>query len=312
MKKILSTLLFSLLLWGGISSAQVLYPSNAPSYDKDFASHLTDTKSDIYVRNPWDGLSDKKVSSKNSLKENVRIILSPGVTNGGFMANVIQVGAIGLLIIYLVYAGIQLLISGKNPDELKKAATNLWYIALGALFIYGAGRLFGDVLDVTRLRGIEGVSDALSSGNNSLLFQVLSLLKSWAFFFAIIMIVVTGFRVINAADADKSKKIVRGVINVLVALVIIKVVDFIYYIAGTPNFAAQATDFILSVAKFFGYVYGAAAVLMVFYAGYSLLTDGGGGSGMKRAKNLLINLVISGVVLFSFLLILYQVFAEFA
>ncbi|MDR0370066.1 MAG: hypothetical protein LBH96_06310 [Candidatus Peribacteria bacterium] len=126
------------------------------------------------------------------------------------------------------------------------------------------------------------------------------------------MIVVTGFRVINAADADKSKKIIRGVINVLVALVIIKAVDFIYYIVGTPNFAEQVTDFILMVAKFFGYLYGAAAVLMVFYAGYSLLTDGGGGTGMKRAKNLLINLVISGVVLFSFLLILYQIFAEFA
>jgi hypothetical protein len=126
------------------------------------------------------------------------------------------------------------------------------------------------------------------------------------------MIVVTGFRVISAADADKSKKIVKGVINVLVALVIIKVVDFIYYIAATPDFATQATGFILSVAKFFGYLYGAAAVLMVFYAGYSLLVDGGGGTGMKRAKNLLINLAISGVVLFSFLLILYQIFAEFS
>jgi len=66
-----------------------------------------------------------------------------------------------------------------------------------------------------------------------------------------VVTVVTGFRVIGAADADKSKKIVRGVVNVVAALVIIKVVDFIYYIAGTPDFAAQATDFILNVVKFF-------------------------------------------------------------
>jgi len=50
----------------------------------------------------------------------------------------------------------------------------------------------------------------------------------------------------------------------------------------------------------------------VFYAGYSLLVDGGGGDGFKRAKNLLINLLISGLVLFLFLLLLYQVFAEFS
>jgi hypothetical protein len=95
------------------------------------------------------------VTSKNSFKENVKIILSPGVTNGGFMADMIQTGAIGLLIIYLVYAGVKLLINGKNPDELKEATANLRYIVLGAVFIYGAGWLFGDVLNITQLRGIE-------------------------------------------------------------------------------------------------------------------------------------------------------------
>jgi hypothetical protein len=50
---------------------------------------------------------------------------------------------------------------------------------------------------------------------------------------------------------------------------------------------------------------------MVFYAGYSFLTDGGGGEGFKRARNILINLLVSGLVLFGFLLVLYQVFAEF-
>lgn len=126
------------------------------------------------------------------------------------------------------------------------------------------------------------------------------------------MIVVTGFRVIAAADADKSKKLVRGLLNVVGALVIMKVVDFVYYIAQAENFAQQAISFIKNVAKFCGYIYGAIAVLMVFYAGYSFLTDGGGGDGMKRAKTILINLAISGLVLFGFLLILYQVFKEFS
>ncbi|GHV21713.1 hypothetical protein FACS189428_2590 [Clostridia bacterium] len=126
------------------------------------------------------------------------------------------------------------------------------------------------------------------------------------------MTVITGFRVIMAADADKSKKLVRGVLNVVGALVIMKGVDFIYYMASVESFATQAADFIISAAKFFGYMYGAAAVLMVFYAGYSFITDGGGGNGFKRAKAILINLLVSGLVLFGFLLILYQVFNEFS
>jgi len=160
-------------------------------------------------------------------------------------------------------------------------------------------------------KGLEGAVTGINEGNTSLFFQMLTLFKGAAFFFAILMIVVTGVKVVAATDADKSKKLVRGVLNVVAALAIMKVVDFIYYIASIENFAEQATEFILNVARFFGYLYGSIAVLMVFYAGYSFLTDGGGGDGMKRAKNILINLLVSGLVLFGFLLILYQVFAEF-
>ncbi|MDR0607388.1 MAG: hypothetical protein LBG52_03360 [Candidatus Peribacteria bacterium] len=183
---------------------------------------------------------------------------------------------------------------------------------MGALFIYGAGWLFGDVFNMEELQGLEGVVQKALDGNDSLFFQLLTFLKGAAFFWAILMVVITGFRVVMAADADKSKKLVRGVLNVVGALVIIKGVDFIYYIASVENFTAQAADFIVSAAKFFGYIYGAVAVLMVFYAGYSFITDGGGGDGFKRAKTILINLLVSGLVLFGFLLILYQVFSEFA
>jgi hypothetical protein len=164
---------------------------------------------------------------------------------------------------------------------------------------------------MNKMQGLEDVVAAATDGNTSLFFQILTFLKGAAFFWAILMIVITGFRVVMAADADKSKKLVRGVLNVVGALVIMKGVDFVYYIASVEDFTAQAAGFIISAAKFFGYIYGALAVLMVFYAGYSFITDGGGGDGFKRAKTILINLLVSGLVLFGFLLILYQVFNEF-
>jgi hypothetical protein len=37
--------------------------------------------------------------------------------------------------------------------------------------------------------------------------------------------------------------------NVVLALVIIKVIDYIYYIAQLPTFTEHATEFIMEIAK---------------------------------------------------------------
>ena len=50
---------------------------------------------------------------------------------------------------------------------------------------------------------------------------------------------------------------------------------------------------------------------MVFVAWYLYITDGWSGNNFKKASNILVNILLSGLVLFAFLLILYQVFAEF-
>jgi hypothetical protein len=50
-----------------------------------------------------------------------------------------------------VIAGALLIISGNKAEDLKTAIKNLGFIALGALFIYIAGRLFGrgGIIDFT-------------------------------------------------------------------------------------------------------------------------------------------------------------------
>jgi hypothetical protein len=55
--------------------------------------------------------------------------------------------AVGLIFVYLVYVGIQLMVKGNNADGLKDALRSLLYISIGSLFIYGAGWFFGDVLN---------------------------------------------------------------------------------------------------------------------------------------------------------------------
>jgi hypothetical protein len=105
---------------------------------------------------------------------------------------------------------------------------------------------------------------------------------------------------------------VKWIINVVVALLIIKWVDFIYYLAeDSKMFVENASNFIINVAKIFGYIYWVVIVIMVIAAWYLYITDGWGGSNFKKASNILINILLSALVLFAFLLIVYQIFAEF-
>ena len=190
-------------------------------------------------------------------------------------------------------------------------------MSLWGVFIYWANRLFWSVLNFNS-------GDFVSNGEWfswftkslvwqwSVLFFVLSILKAAAFFAAIVMTVITGFRVVAASETEKWKKLVKWLINVVVALLVIKWIDFIYYItADSENFVENATDFIINVAKIFGYIYGVIIVIMVFVSWYLYITDWWSGSNFKKAGNILVNILLSGLVLFAFLLILYQVFAEF-
>ncbi|NOZ45001.1 MAG: hypothetical protein GXP45_07850 [bacterium] len=127
------------------------------------------------------------------------------------------------------------------------------------------------------------------------------------------MIIVYAFQIMGAMDQEeKIKKGKTGVLHVILALLAVKVIDYIFYIAQAPNFTHQATDFIIQIAKLMGYLLGAAFVIFTFYAGFLLLTSGGDEESMKKVKNILVTIILSSIVIALFLLIAYQLFSEFA
>jgi hypothetical protein len=127
------------------------------------------------------------------------------------------------------------------------------------------------------------------------------------------MVVVYGFKMMSVSDqATKTKTAIKWIINVIIALVIIKVIDYVYYIAQLPNFTTQATEFIIEVAKILGFIIWAVLVLLVFYSGFLFLTDQWKSENMKKAKNIIVWVILGAIVIFMLLLIMYQLFAEFA
>ena len=257
-----------------------------------------------------------KVDKGKTLKDNIVELFYPNSWTGwNKIFNVIRDMTLWIMIIFIVWAWASLLIN-RDSKSVSKALTSLLYIMLWWVFIFWANWLFWSVLNFNeasitdRWDGIWWVKDALI-WNDSVLFKVLSVVKVFAFFLAIIMIVVTWFKVISAWEWEKWKKLLKWLINVVVALLVIKWVDFIYYMAADWDFVDRTAKFIVDVAKLFAYLYWIVIVLMIIVAWYLYITDGWGWSWFKKASNLLVNILLSALVLFGFLLILYQIFAEF-
>jgi len=299
-----------LLLWC-LLPLNNLVDAAPPKYEDNFASNLKNG----WVLNPEERF---EVSKDQTLRENIVSVFYPSDENKwNSIYNVIRDITLWVMIIFIVMTWASLLINRKT-EESKKHLTNLLYILLWWVFIYGANRLFGSVLNFNAedftpdQGGIWWFTEAMIWRKKSVLFVVLSAIKAFAFFLAIIMIVVTGFKVMAAGEWEKWKKLVKWLINVVVALLVIKWVDFIYYLAeDSGTFVKNASDFIINVAKVFWYIYWVIIVIMVIAAWYLYITDGGTGDNFKKASNILVNILLSALVLFSFLLIVYQIFAEF-
>ncbi|USN56221.1 MAG: hypothetical protein H6766_03995 [Candidatus Peribacteria bacterium] len=81
--------------------------------------------------------------------------------------------------------------------------------------------------------------------------------KAMSFFAAIIALVIAGYRMMHAMGHEEQLKSARnGIINVVIALVLMKVIDFIYLLAMDTTFFDQARTLIIKVSRILGYAVG--------------------------------------------------------
>ncbi len=309
LKKII--LICSLFVISGVTFAV------APSFDNNFAKYLTDSTPDQYGR--VETVFNICIDRNLTLMQNIQNIFYPnqiasstscGSSAWGQLRDIIKALWLILLVVFIVVAGINFIMNAKEADGSKKAFTSLLYIAYGAFLVFGVTRILGTVLNIGGVSGSAQLTDSLQ---NWLFLQILSFFKVLAFFGAIIMMVVYGFQIMAAMDkSDKLKTLRKWIVNIILALVLIKVIDYIFYIAQVPNFATQAWDFIVNISIVLGWVLWALFVLAIFYAGFLFITSWGKEDAMKKARSILINIFLVAVVVFLFLLITYQIFNEFA
>lgn len=275
---------------------------DAPSFEDNFSHYFRD---DTYSVN-W-------VSSNNSFKENIQALFYPNFANGRWWAlwDFLLYIWYALIIIFIVRAWMRLLLKWSNAETVKSAFSSLLYILLWALLFFWAIWILRK-LNLGDWTWTTWLADSLQNGNKSLLFFILSFAKAFAFIAAIVMIVVHWFKMFSSADkSDKVKTWFKWLFNVIVALVIIKLIDYIYYIAQMSDLVDKATDLIIEIAKVIWFIIWALMVIMLLYAGFLFLTDQWSSEQMKKAKNIIIWILVSALVIFALLLIIYEIFNEF-
>lgn len=294
-------------LFGVIFLWNLTLAKSAPNFKDDFATELTSDNGDSLY-------SPDGVSSKNTLKQNVEKLFFPTEGWWGALWNIWKYAGMVLVFISIVIAAAHLITSLWKPEKLKEAVTSLLFILIWSLLFFWAVWIFRSwwPFSVISLSQTSWVEYQLTSAKWPLYF-VLSFLKGAAFFVAIIMIVVAWFKMMNPKTGEwwDGKKIAKSLANVIFALVAMKVVDFIYYIASQDSFAKQAGDFIIQVIKFLAYLSGSLMVIMLIYGWYLLIIDWGKWDNFKKVKTLMINMILAVIALFFFLFILYQIFSEF-
>ncbi len=288
----------------------------APSFDKNFAKYLTDSTPDEYGR--VETVFSICVDKDKTIKENIRNLFFPNQiapsgncssTAGWQLRDVVRSLWFVVLFIFLVLAWVKLILNAKDWAETKKAITSIMYILYWAFLLFWATWILGSVLNVDSL---QNSWDLVSKVQNWLFFQILSFFKVLAFFVAIIMIAFYGFKMMSAMDqADKTKAAKTWIVNVIVSLIFIKIIDYVFYIAQALDFATRAKEVILDVSKFLWYALWATFVITLLYAWFIMVTSWWKEETFKKARWYIVNIFISAVVIFLFLLILYQIFNEF-
>jgi hypothetical protein len=280
--------------------ASIFAFSNIPSFDKNFANGLKEW---------WERVYDPGklgIDSSRSLKENIRAMFYPdpyGTGGGGIIRNMIQIIAAWFFVAMIMFTGIQFIWFADDSKKITEAKNSILYVSYGGFLIFWSAYLVW----LINFEWGGGSRELIENLQNNILVNIITFMKGITFFLAIIMMFWYGTQIIQALDAeDKRKKGISWVINVLSALVFIKLLDFVYYIAQQQDFKSRVTSLLVDVSKVVWYTLGGLMFLYLIYAWWLMIMSNGEDDGYKKATNTLKTLFMVALIIFLFLMIIYQ------
>ncbi len=310
LKKILKITLIGFILW--IIWLTWIYKSTtyaiAPSFTDNVWERLINKwKEDVQEK--W-RLYFLNVDRSKNIKENIRNLLYPTSNWWWQLRDFLKNIMYAIMVIIVLYYWAMIIYDAEQwIDKYKEYTKQLIFSLMWCAIVLFATYIFSWWLDVSKW------SEAfIKSSENNLLFNILVFLKAFAFFLAIIFMLWNWYSMMRWTwEKDSLEKWKNWVLSIVVALVFIKIIDYVYFILQAPNLKQKFTDFLIEITKMLWYLIWAFAVVMIIYAWFRMITDRKWSwTWIKHFKNAILWAFIAAVVIFLFLLIMYQVVQEFA
>jgi len=254
---------------------------------------------------------DWKVTSEKSLADNIYALFFPS-TNWNWWAifTKIKFIAVWLAFLFLIRAGAMFLLYADDENELKKAKMNIIYMFYGAFLIFWAAWLLGKVL---RVWADTNATNAVLSTQNNIIWWILLFFKWLAFYVAILMMIYYWYKIVQAQEKeDKIKQARTWLLNIILALVAIKVLDYVYYISQQKNFLQTWSSFLSWFGKILWWVLWVLIVIALLYSAALLITSRGNEEAWKKSKTIIRNVFLVIFIVFLFIVIVFDMIKNFS
>ena len=219
-----------------------------------------------------------------------------------------------LMVVFLVYAGIQMIIAmWKDDDALSKSKRQLRFVLVALLFINIPWTIYDSIhrdspgwLDVTNRSWLSSWTDVNSASNifiNPFNFgytvndSILWFIKVTIFAIAIFMFVFEWVKIMTARwRDDKLKEAKSKLFYTILALIFVWVID----VWKTVAFSWSLSDWkglfdnLANLALFFA---GPVAIVFLTMAWYYYVTSGWSEEKVKKAKSIIVNTIIATLIL---------------
>jgi hypothetical protein len=253
---------------------------------------------------------DFGIDDTQDLRENLKKIFYPDATADNQIWKLLRNILAGVLVLAIIYTWAQFVLYADQPEEVNKNLLNLVFILIGALAIFLSVWILDTLLNIRNISGVWWSDpNSLTSKFSDVALLVLWVLKGFAFFLAIIMVAYNGLKMLYSVGAeDKVKAAWQWVLNVVMALLFIKIIDYLYYIAWQSNFWDSASILITQISRVLGWVLWVWFVLAIIYAWYIMITWQWNDERIGQAKSLIKSVAVVGLVILIFLLVIFQIF----
>jgi hypothetical protein len=260
-KKILFWLIIT--VWSLYSVSNVF--ANPPSFEDNFVKGLMDSNNPTEYWN--ESLRDRSqlwLDKDKTVMENIKAMFYPDFTGQwGRLWDIIKVLWLILFVWALLAQWFMYLIDSDSEDKVKTYHVNIAYIFLWGIIFFTTTWILWIWLSIGGNGWTVWLLDRL---DKSILFQVFSGIRAGAFFTALILLWYYGWSMMSAMDDEEKVKTMRQwVINIIIVLVVIKIIDYIYFVAQSPEFKSKATELVVEVSKVIWYILWWFFTLVTWY-----------------------------------------------